>query len=285
MKFGFNTNGLAFHCWPDCLELIAEAGYQSVAITLDHHCLNPYSENLSKELQTVKAKLEELQLVCVIETGARFLLDPRHKHEPTLISPTEPERKRRIDFLKRSIEIADDIQAEAVSFWAGVLHPERHSLLDPEIVWKNLIEGCREVAKFAEQKNVLIGFEPEPGMFVESFDQFERLHSEVDSPNFGLTVDIGHVHCVETQPISDYLLQWQNSIFNIHIEDMCRGVHEHLRFGEGEIDFPPVLNALQEIQYEGCVNVELSRHSHMAPTVLQESIEFLNKAAAWKTGS
>ncbi|MGW4149959.1 sugar phosphate isomerase/epimerase, partial [Streptomyces albogriseolus] len=28
------------------------------------------------------------------------------------------------------------------------------------------------------------------------------------------------------------------------IEDMRRGVHEHLPFGDGEIDFPPVLAAL-----------------------------------------
>jgi sugar phosphate isomerase/epimerase len=56
---------------------------------------------------------------------------------------------------------------------------------------------------------------------------------------------------------------------------MCRGVHEHLRFGEGEIDFRPVLRTLAEIGYTGCVNVELSRHSHMAPEVLRESFEFL----------
>ena len=33
-------------------------------------------------------------------------------------------------------------------------------------------------------------------------------------------------------------------LVHVQIEDMRRGVHEHLEFGEGEIDFAPVLAAL-----------------------------------------
>ena len=36
-------------------------------------------------------------------------------------------------------------------------------------------------------------------------------------------------------------------LVNVQIDDMCRGVHEHLEFGEGEIDFPPVLAALTRV--------------------------------------
>ena len=55
-------------------------------------------------------------------------------------------------------------------------------------------------------------------------------------------------------------------LVHVQIEDMRRGVHEHLDFGDGEIDFPPVLSALAEIGYRGLVCVELSRHSHTAHT-------------------
>ena len=46
---------------------------------------------------------------------------------------------------------------------------------------------------------------------------------------------------------------------NVQIDDMVRGVHEHLEFGTGEIDFPPVLRALRESGYRGLVAVELPR--------------------------
>ena len=60
---------------------------------------------------------------------------------------------------------------------------------------------------------------------------------------------------------------------------MRRGVHEHLEFGTGEIDFPPVLAALREAGYRGLVAVDLPRHSHDAPAVAARSIEFLRTAA------
>jgi sugar phosphate isomerase/epimerase len=67
-------------------------------------------------------------------------------------------------------------------------------------------------------------------------------------------------------------------LVNVQIDDMRRGVHEHLEFGTGEIDFPPVLRALADAGYRGLVAVELPRHSHAAPTVAAESLAFLTQA-------
>ena len=67
-------------------------------------------------------------------------------------------------------------------------------------------------------------------------------------------------------------------LVNVQIDDMRRGVHEHLEFGTGEIDFPPVLAALEKAGYRGLVAVELPRHSHAAPTVAAESLRFLRAA-------
>jgi sugar phosphate isomerase/epimerase len=68
-------------------------------------------------------------------------------------------------------------------------------------------------------------------------------------------------------------------LVNVQIDDMRRDVHEHLEFGKGEIDFPPVLAALREVGYRGLVAVELPRHSHAAPTVARESLAFLRGAS------
>lgn len=277
MKLGYNTNGLAFHRWPEAIALIAEIGYRSVAITVDHHCLDPYSSrlpsssHLKDELSQMREILDRLGLISTIETGARYLLNPHLKHEPTLMSPTEAQRRVRIDFLKRCIDIACALQSEAVSFWSGIL---REKISDGS-AFDRLAAGCREVIRYADGKNVRLAFEPEPGMFIETFDQYQELLNRIDAPQFGLTIDIGHVQCVEDGSIDDHLREWSGRLFNVHIEDMKRGVHEHLRFGEGEIDFPRVLSALQEIGYSGGVNVELSRHSHMAPEVMRESFSFL----------
>ena len=272
MLLGYNTNGLAFHRWQDGIELLAEMGYRAVGLTIDHACLDPFNDLFSAELSEMTELLPRLQLRSVIETGARFLLDPRHKHEPTLISPTVEGRAARVDFLKVCIDIAKVLGSDAVSFWAGVLSPN----VPREYADLWLLEGCRQVAEYAESQNVQLAFEPEPGMLIETLEQYGELAEKVGSSRFGLTIDIGHVQCVEAGSIPDHLHRWKDRLCNVHIEDMKRGVHDHLLFGQGEIDFPPVMTALHEIGYVGCVNVELSRHSHMAPEVMRESFDFLS---------
>lgn len=271
MRLGYNTNGLAFHRWEDALALIADAGFRSVALTVDHGCLNPYDDRCAADTVRARRLLETRQLSSVIETGARFLLNPRIKHEPTLVSPEANERAVRVDFLCRCIDLARELRSDAVSFWSGTVRDGA----DEETVWQRLVDECRRVADYSDKRGVRLAFEPEPGMFVERMSQFHRLRKSVAAGCFGLTLDVGHVHCVGDGEIADQVRSWKDYLYNVHIEDMRRGVHEHLRFGEGEIDFGPVLSAFAEIGYAGGVHVELGRHSHMAPEVVAESFNFL----------
>src|SRR5919197_2634272 len=103
LRFGYNTNGFAHHRLEDALAILADLGYQSVALTLDHHALNPFDPHLPEQVGHIKHLLDRLGLRSVIETGARFLLDPWRKHQPTLISPRPEERARRLDFLRRAV--------------------------------------------------------------------------------------------------------------------------------------------------------------------------------------
>ncbi len=272
MRLGYNTNGTTGHRWEQAIELMAEMGYRSVAITVDHNCLDPFSTELPDELRRMRRVLDRLQMTSVIETGARFLLDPRDKHEPTLVSARPDARAVRVDFLKRCVQIAKELNSDAVSFWSGIVRDNASRTES----FGRLAEGCRRVIDYAEPMGVPLAFEPEPGMLVQLFDDYQELLSLVDGPGFGLTIDIGHVHCLESNSISQYLTEWRDRLFNLHIEDMRRGVHEHLMFGEGTIDFPPVFETLKSINYTGSVNVELSRHSHMAPDAMRKSFEFLS---------
>jgi len=101
-KLGYNTNGFAHHSLLSAIDTIGSLGYESIAITIDHHALNPWDENLATKIAQVKQKLETYQLSSVVETGARFLLDPRVKHEPALISKDLKNRKIRLEDMKKT---------------------------------------------------------------------------------------------------------------------------------------------------------------------------------------
>ncbi|SCL38379.1 Sugar phosphate isomerase/epimerase [Micromonospora rhizosphaerae] len=273
LRFGYGTNGFANHRLFDALAVIADLGYQGVALTLDHDHLDPFAPGLARRVAAVHRRLAALGLSVVVETGARYLLDPWHKHAPTLL---HDDPAPRVEFLRRAVSIGADLDAEAVSFWAGVRPPHV-----PEAVARDrLVAGCAEVCAAADAAGVPLGFEPEPGMLVEEIAGWWRLRDALGGPpRFGLTLDIGHCRCLEPLPVPECVAAVADHLVNVQIDDMRRGVHEHLEFGEGEIDFPPVLRALAEAGYRGLVAVELPRHSHAAPTVAARSIEFLRSAA------
>jgi L-ribulose-5-phosphate 3-epimerase len=274
MRLGYNTNGFAHHPLAEAIEILAELGYTSVALTLDYHALNPYDANLANQVSRVRGLLEKHRLHCVIETGARFLLDSRRKHQPTLVSAAPEDRERRLDFLRRSVDVAAELGADAVSFWSGTPVDD----VAPSVHLQRLVDGCLQLCDHAATKKVRLAFEPEPGMQVDTMPRFAELSSRIARPEFGLTLDLGHLHCLGEVPIADHIRRWRSVLWNVHIEDMRRGVHDHLMFGEGEIDFPPVLKALEEIGYSGGVHVELSRHSHDAVNTARKALAFLRSA-------
>jgi sugar phosphate isomerase/epimerase len=271
MIFGYNTNGFAHHRLTDALMVLAHLGYGSVAITIDHDFLDPHTIDLGKRIGRIQSLLARLGLRCVVETGARFLLDPLNKHQPTLLSPKAVERRQRLEFLLNAIDIARELNADAVSFWSGT---PTDGVSAVELM-KRLTDGCKRLCERAHDYNIRLAFEPEPGMFIDTLASYEELQRRVDHPLFGMTIDIGHLHCQGETPIAEQLRRWKDVLWNIHIEDMRRGVHDHLMFGEGEIDFPPILKTLEEIGYAGGVHVELSRHSHDAVNTARKALEFL----------
>jgi sugar phosphate isomerase/epimerase len=117
-------------------------------------------------------------------------------------------------------------------------------------------------------------------MLIDTMAAYEQLLGCMDSPRLKLTLDVGHLHCQGETPIPEIIRDWAPRLVNVHIEDMRRGVHEHLMFGEGEMDFPPIIAALAEIGYDGGVHVELSRHSHEGPNAAKRAYNFLNPLIA-----
>jgi sugar phosphate isomerase/epimerase len=276
MRIGYNTNGLAHHKLSDAIRLLASIGYRSVAITLDHGALNPYEAQFDSQLRETRDLLAELGMRSVIETGARFLLDANKKHEPTLVSADPGGRSRRVDFLCRAIDVAAALGSDCVSLWSGVLHDGAA----PVEAFNRLVDGLADVLDHADKQGVDIGFEPEPGMFIDTMARYAELVSAVPSPRLKLTLDVGHLQCLGETPIPNVIRHWADRLVNVHIEDMRAGVHEHLMFGEGEIDFPPLLAALAEVRYTGGVHVELSRHSHLGPDAARQAYHFLMSRTA-----
>ena len=207
----------------------------------------------------------------MIETGARYLLDPRAKHEPTLVTASAEGRARRVAFLRRAVDIGAILGSEAVSFWAGVPKPG----VDPQEARGWLRQGLAEVTDYAEEAGIVAALEPEPGMLIETVDDFDEIGAELH--NLRLALDLGHLMVTGERDPAAAVAEYAGRIGTVSIEDMKRGEHVHLAFGDGDMDTPGILDALEAIGFDRLACVELSRDSHRADTMIPAAIRYLRE--------
>jgi sugar phosphate isomerase/epimerase len=273
LRFGYGLNGFTDHRLPDALAVVAGLGYDGVALTLDHAHLDPFGPGLAGRVAEAARLLSGHGLDVMVETGGRYVLDPWRKHHPTLVS--DEGRERRLKLLRIALRVAADLGSPAVSFWSGT-GPEG---VARETLLQRLDAGVEALLPLADELGVDLALEPEPGMVVERLQDAVDVRSRLGEPDrLRLTVDVGHLRCNEEGAPGDLIRSVGPLVRNVQIDDMRRGTHEHLPFGEGEVDLPGALAALQDIGFGGLVAVELPRHTHMAPALAAASLDALRAA-------
>lgn len=271
-SIGYGTNGFADHTLDDALTVLDANGYGALALTLGHPHLDPFADDAFERAARLRARLDELGWPVVVETGGRYLLDPFVKHRPTLV---DLDAELRLRFLARAIELAAVLRADCVSLWSGVVPGD----VTPADAWSMLVERMGGVVELADAAGVRLGFEPEPGMLVETVADALRLRDELGAPAaFGITVDLGHCVAVEPEGVVGALRAAGDLLINVQVDDMLPGVHEHLELGHGQLDLAAALATLHEIDYRGVAAIELPRHSHDAPGAAARGIRAIRDA-------
>ncbi|MEV6262698.1 sugar phosphate isomerase/epimerase family protein [Streptomyces sp. NPDC051784] len=282
LRLGYGTNGLTDLRLDDALGLLADLGYDGVGLTLDHMHLDPLADDLPARTRRLARRLTALGLGVTVETGARYVLDPRRKHGPSLLDPDPDNRAARVGLLLTAVEVAAGLGAHAVHCFSGILPPGTA----PDTAWNRLTDALAPVLDACHRAGIPLAVEPEPGHLLATLADFHHLRALLGDPEpLGITLDIGHCRCLEPASPADCVKEAGPWLRHVQIEDMRRGVHEHLPFGDGEIDFPPVLEALAATGYTGLTVVELPRHSHAGPELARTSIDFLRRASDAANGA
>ncbi len=289
-RIGYNTNGLAHHRLRDAFDLVADLGYRGVALTPDVGELDLYALD-AERVRALRRQAEDRDLALAVETGARFALDPARKHRPNLLDSGPTDRARRVDFYRRSIDLAAELGAPLVSIWSGAAEvavvgdDANFDRARTEPLWDRLVLGVRAVLDHARDRGVRLAFEPEPGMFLERPAGYLELVRRLESrgAELGLTLDVGHLVVTGDVPVADSIRALASHLVHVHLDDARAGVHEHLQLGSGDLDLPATLRALEEIGFGGMAAVELSRDSHRAPEAARTALDRIRAACGART--
>ena len=256
MKLAFSTNAYLHYSFSEAVRRLSAIGYRGVEIMADvPHAWPAYL--LAEQKQAIRDALAQNGLA--ISNVNAFMMnainDRRQRYwHPSWIEPDPNYRAIRIDHTIRALTLARELGAKCITTEPG-------GPLEPGQSWSAalalFVEMLKPVIAHAEKEGVLLLIEPEPGLLIETADQFLELMRHIDSPAVGLNFDIGHAYCVGDDPATT-IPRVAGYIRHFHLEDIAATrVHHHLVPGEGAIDFAATFRAIRQIGYDGWVTIEL----------------------------
>jgi len=233
-RLGFRTAG--FHEWPigQAIAELGRLGYDGVEICLEHGDCRP------EELTPADA--ERLARLC-FDAGLEVASVSYH-------ADTEPLGPRRENTM-RAVDLVRPFGAEVLIINGRRCEARREGEASADL--GRLLEA---LLPRAEALGVRIAVEPEPGLAVGSSEEMRKLIDRVGSPRVGVNLDVGHAFLTDADVCESVRLLGP-AILHTHVEGMPAREHKHLLPGEGDLDLGAVVRALDEVQYEGYLTVDL----------------------------
>ncbi|MGP8321770.1 MAG: sugar phosphate isomerase/epimerase family protein [Methanosarcinaceae archaeon] len=163
--------------------------------------------------------------------------------------------------MRESIELANRLDSKVV-----VIHPGRING-DPALSLLKMVENLRELASTAHDFGVMLGLEnkegTDPGNLCCRTDELLGAIMAVDSPNLGVTFDIGHANLTcggVSEKVRDFTKELDGHVVHMHLHDNNGQWTDeyagdaHMAPGSGTVDFS-VINEISG--YCGIYNLEV----------------------------
>jgi sugar phosphate isomerase/epimerase len=221
IKLSYSTFGLTDLDFLDSIGEVDKAGYPGIELAFHRDQFNPF-EITDEYISAIKKRLETVAVKPACVATASHFFTPSRPHEPSLMSPDLAGRKRRIDLVRRGIDLARELDIPLVSFGSGFIRDEHvtNPSVNPHELLVDSIHQCLKLVRDDEDITLLI--EPEPGMFIETTEQGLSLIREVNSPKFQLHVDMCHMYCSDKDYISALAQAAPYARF-LHVSDAQQG--------------------------------------------------------------
>ncbi|QUM67198.1 myo-inosose-2 dehydratase [Staphylococcus delphini] len=146
--------------------------------------------------------------------------------------------------------------------------------------WKKLIDGLHRLGSIARDNGMKIVYHHHMGTGVQTTEEIKRLMDATDPKLVSLLYDTGHLH-FSGEDIVDIFNLYTDRIHHIHFKDIRSTIVERVKKeklsfleavkqgaftvpGDGDIDFKPILEMIQESDYAGWIVVEAEQDPAVA---------------------
>jgi sugar phosphate isomerase/epimerase len=282
IKLAFSTNAFKRYSLEDSIREIAKVGYSGVEILCDipHAYASSFKDDQVRSLK----KTLTLSNMQISNLNAFTLYAIGDTYHPSWIDDS---RELRIEHTIECIRLAKRIGAKHLSTEPGgpVVAPplpsssqqqEQQQYQDISRFEKIFLDGLTRVTKMAEEEDIKVLIEPEPGLLIENSRQFKNFVTKINNSKYiRLNFDIGHFYCVNEDP-AKVVYELSDYIEHFHLADIAHTrIHNHLIPGKGSIDFRSVFDAMDDIGYRGFVTVELYPYQDNPIYAAKEAYSYL----------
>jgi sugar phosphate isomerase/epimerase len=256
VKLAYSSNAYQRFSIEETIARIAAIGYTGMELLADVPHAWP-AGLLEERKQAIRDCLARHRMA--ISNMNAFMMnavaDPRQPYwHPSWIEPDRNYRAIRREHTRRALRLAQELGAASIQTEpGGPLAPGQSWQAAADVFYEEIMP-CVELAG---ELQVLLLIEPEPGLLIETFEQYLEFAGRIDSPWLGLNFDIGHAFCMGQEP-QDWIARMATHTKHYHIEDIAATRrHAHLVPGQGAIDFKAVLREIAKTDYQGWITVEL----------------------------
>jgi sugar phosphate isomerase/epimerase len=256
MKLAYSSNAYLNYSIEETIARIARLGYQGLELLADVPHAWPVGL-LDERKAAIRdcLKRNALQISNVNGFMMNAVADPRQPYwHPSWIEPDPHYRAIRREHTKRALRLAKELGGPSIQTEPG-------GPLAPGQSWRQaadcFYEELMPCVELAAQLEIDLLIEPEPGLLIETFEQYLEFAGRIDATCLGLNFDIGHAYCVGQDP-QNWIARMAKHTKHYHLEDIATTRrHAHLIPGRGGIDIPAVLREIAKSGYQGWITVEL----------------------------
>lgn len=160
--------------------------------------------------------------------------------------------KRAHEAMRTALRVTNALQADTILLVPVVVNKKA----TVEQAWERSLKHIPELIPLAEEMKVVIALEEVwNGFLLDSADEFARYVDEFDSPWIQAYFDVGNV--VKYGDPVEWIRTLGKRINKIHLKDFRREGEEWTNLRDGDVDWPAVRKAIDDIGYEGFLTTEL----------------------------
>ncbi len=197
------------------------------------------------------------------------------------LTNTNPEyRALAIRYCKDSVDFAKAVGGEFVNIWMGEDGFDYVFQTDYTRQWNLMVEAIREICDYAPDMKIALEFklrEPRNRCTLDTAGTTLLLARDVDRPNVGLTVDLGHVFQAQGN-VAQVVEMCANHgmLYNLHINDNYSAWDDDMILGSVRYtEYIELCYSLRKIGYDGWTSVDIFPFRENGYKAAAESIRMM----------